>query len=75
MSLPLAEYDEKIGRHLKYIREGADMIVRHVDQMVFRPDFESLAEAEIEKAETWLVTALERVRRAKAEFRKKPVDG
>jgi hypothetical protein len=50
------------------------MVVSHVNQLVFRPDFETLAFDDIERAEKMLQRALARLQRARAEFGSKAVD-
>lgn len=72
--MTLAEYDERIGLHLHAIEAGADMVRSHVEQLVYRPAFDTLAFEHIEKLEGLLGSALEKVRGAKRAFREKPVD-
>lgn len=74
MKLTLAEYDLMIGRHLQFIREGSEMVRRHVDQMKFRPDFDTLAFDAIEQTEVALERALARLREAKIIYLGRPTN-
>ena len=71
MKLTLEQWDEKIRPHLRGIENGADMITRHVNQMMGKPDFETLAHHDLQACETVLAFALERVIRALAEYDRK----
>ena len=69
------EFGYSVSYHLKEIRAGADIIARHVDQMVFRPVFETLARDELGTLQQTLEHALSVVRKAGADYdRKQSVD-
>jgi hypothetical protein len=72
MSLSLAQWDVKVGRHLHGIEAGSEMVERHCRQMEFKPDFETLAFEQIEVAEAALTRSLERLQKAKADYQGKP---
>jgi hypothetical protein len=74
MTLSLAEWDERIGKHLHGIEAGADMCLRHAHQMAFRPDFETLALGDLERAEKTLEAALRKIRSAAMLYRETPPD-
>jgi hypothetical protein len=71
MKLTLEQWDAKIRPHLRGIENGAEMITRHVNQMMGKPDFETLAHHDLQACETVLAIALERVIRALADFERK----
>jgi hypothetical protein len=73
MKLDLAEWDQRIARHLHMIEAGAELCARHVDQMIFRPSFETIAETELVTLENILTTALRRVKQARESYDAKPV--
>lgn len=74
MTLSLEEWDQKVGRHLHLIEVGADMCARHAEQMFLRPNFASIAEADLECADKILTAALEKIRYAQSIYREKPRD-
>ncbi len=71
--LELNEWDHKIKTHLDYISAGAEMIERHIDLLIGRPDFDTIAEHNVDLALLTLSTALRKVEKAKQELRNKPV--
>jgi hypothetical protein len=73
MTRTIHEYDVQVGQHLHEIVAGVEMVKSHVGQLVYRPNFETLAFEEIEDLERLLSNALEKVRGAKRAFREKPV--
>lgn len=74
MTRTIHEYDVQVGQHLHQIVAGADMVKSHVGQLVYRPNFETLAFEEIEDLERLLSAALHRVRDAKRAYQEKPID-
>jgi len=72
MTTTLAEWDEKIAPHLHGISAGANMCARHVGQLVYQPTFETLAFEDLQKLERLLSMALDKVQRARRDFREKP---
>jgi hypothetical protein len=75
MPMPLDQWHEEVSRHLALIEAGADICVRHVEQLPLRPDFRTLAEEELCQCEAALQHALTKVRLAQAIYRDKPVEG
>jgi hypothetical protein len=73
MSMPLAEWDYKIARHLHGIESGAELCARHAGQLVFQPDFTTLALDELDRAEIVLKHALTQIRKAKQAYQEKPI--
>jgi hypothetical protein len=71
MKLTLEQWDAKIRPHLRGIEDGADMITRHVNHLMGKPDFETLAHHDLQCCEAVLANALERVIRALAEYDRK----
>jgi hypothetical protein len=72
--MPLEQWDRDVGLHLRYIVAGTEMIASHVNQIPFRPEFETMAEDQMEFIERLLENKLECVRRARAEFRSKKLE-
>ena len=68
MTLSLSEWDEKIGRHLHYIEAGAEMCARHVSQLIWRPQFETYTVDDLKHVEGCLTLALDKVRKAHADY-------
>lgn len=62
MTLSLERWDYLVGQHLQGISAGAEMCERHAHQMAFRPDFETLALDDLERAEKTIAAALEKIR-------------
>lgn len=73
MHLSLDEWDTKIKHHLAMIEHYAWMCERHVDELIFRPDFETRAAGELGRIEHVLAVALTRVRSAQANYESKEV--
>jgi len=76
---PLQQWYIEVSQHLQEIEHGADMIQRHVDQMVYQPPFDTKAEASISDAIKALGVAHDRIERsfirvcnARRTFREKP---
>jgi hypothetical protein len=69
--MPLDQWRREVSLHLGLIEAGADIILRHVEQLPLRPGFETKANADMELAETVLGDALARVRLARAIYRDK----
>ena len=72
--MSLEEYDHKIGHHLRMIRHHAMAMVVHAEMMARRPEFETLAEDELEKCDAVLALALGKVRYSLQTVREKPID-
>lgn len=62
MSMSLAEWDEKVGRHLHAIEHHADMCERAANCLAFQPEFETIALDELKHAEATLVIALAKIK-------------
>jgi hypothetical protein len=62
-----------MGYHLQMIEAGAEMTARHAGRLFERPDWETLAEDELAKAEKVLADALLRVRAARELYRRKNI--
>lgn len=75
MTLPLAEWDEKIGPHLQGIESGADICLRHVHQLVFRPDFDTIAFDDLVRTEKTLAAALAKIQNAIRLYSEAPPHG
>lgn len=73
--MTLEQWDAEIAPHLHAIEAGAQMVSRHVGQLVYRPVFDTLAADEMAKLEALLAIALDKVRTAQRNFNGKPVDG
>lgn len=71
MSMPLNEWDAKVGYHLHGIEAGAEMCQRHISQMVYAPDFETIAHDDLKTLESFLTTALAKVRKALSDYDQK----
>jgi hypothetical protein len=72
--LSLAEYDFKVGHHIRMLEHHARMMRSHAERMVYQPGFPTLAEEELEKVAAALASATETVCGALATFRSKPID-
>ena len=70
--MTLLDWDVGTGMHLQFIRDGAEMCLRHTEQILLRPAFETLAEADLEQLETTLLEALRTTIRARAKLEGKP---
>jgi hypothetical protein len=64
-----------ISKHLQLIEAGAEMAARHAGRLVAKPNFETLAEDELAKAERILEKALQDVREARAKYGSKDFAG
>jgi hypothetical protein len=74
MPTTLEEFDQQIRPHLHGIEAGAEMCRRHVDQLVYRPTFNTLAFDELQTLEKTLRAALDKVRSVQAAFLRLPQD-
>lgn len=72
-SLTLEQWDRSVGHHLHLIEAGAEMTARHARQLLARPDWETLAQDEMQKTEKVLEGALGVVRAALADYGSKPL--
>lgn len=73
--MTLEEWDKSVGHHLHLIEAGAEMAARHADQLLVRPDWETLAQDELARTERVLENALRTVRAARASYGSKDVAG
>lgn len=73
MPMPLDQWRAEVSHHLDMIEAGADMCVRHVEQLPLRPAFETKAEAELVRCEERLAAALTKVRLARAIYDSKEI--
>jgi hypothetical protein len=71
--MPLDQWCWEIDRHLDRIEAGADMCLRHVEQLPLRPGFESKAEDVMRRCESTLRQALITVRRARQVYQRKEI--
>jgi uncharacterized protein Yka (UPF0111/DUF47 family) len=76
---PLDRWTRDVAHHLHEIEAGADIIERHVDQMLYQPDFETKAEAALSEVARTLANSRDRIERcfirvcnARRAFREKP---
>jgi hypothetical protein len=67
-------YDSSIKPHLTAAHEYAYRAAREISRMPQRPAFFTLAQDELDKAETEASRILEVIRSAKAEFAAKPLE-
>jgi hypothetical protein len=74
MPLTLAEYEFKVGHHIRMLEHHARMMRSHAERMVYQPGFPTLGEEELEKVGAALASASETVRVTLATFRSKPID-
>jgi hypothetical protein len=73
--MSLAEYDEKVKPHLKYIEAGAEMAARHARSLKIRPDFATKAAAQLQETREVLEHALAEIDAAQATYNSKPMEG
>jgi S-methylmethionine-dependent homocysteine/selenocysteine methylase len=73
LPMTLEQWDLAVGHHLEFIEAGAEMAARHSRQLLARPDWETLAEAELAKVEKVLENALQQVRAARASYGSKDI--
>jgi hypothetical protein len=71
--MSLEQWDRTVGHHLHMIEAGAEMAARHADRLLARPDFETLAQDELARAEKILESALRKLREAGASYGSKEV--
>jgi hypothetical protein len=74
--MPLSPEDRwvEIGRHLDLVGAGAEMAERHATMLAARPDFETLAEIDLNRCAAALRLALARIERAQAIYRDKEIE-
>jgi hypothetical protein len=72
--MSLAEYDEKVGRHLHAIEHHADMCDRAAQALVYQPTFRTLALEALLNTEATLTVALTKVQNALRVYREAPPD-
>ena len=73
--LTLEQYDRRVARHLHMIEAGIEVCERHVDQLVFRPNFETICEIDMARVEEVLAQALRRIHDAQRKYYGKKIDG
>lgn len=74
MKLTWEEWQADMHHRLDLIASGADMCALHASRLPLRPDFETIAEADMKRCEAVLEAALARVRVALKTYRAKPVE-
>jgi hypothetical protein len=72
MKPTLEQWDATIRPHLLGIRDGVDICMRHTSHLVYRPDFETLAEEDLAKLEKFFTLALRKIQKARALYEDKP---
>jgi hypothetical protein len=70
--MSLDVWDAKVRPFLERISGGADIVARNSDRLMAMPDFETLAENDLAKAEASLITALLKIKHARAVLEHKP---
>jgi uncharacterized membrane protein YfbV (UPF0208 family) len=73
IAMTLEDWDQKVSPHLQFIEAGAAMAARHARQLVAKPDFDSLAEDELDKAFRVLAAALDQIITARKAYKNAPV--
>lgn len=74
MKMSLEQWNIEVSKHLDLIEAGADIILRHTEQLPLRPDFETLAEDHLKRAEAALDAALDKIHLAQAIYHNKKVE-
>ena len=72
MKLTMEEWDAQMGHHLEFIKAGAEMVWRHTKALNMRPEFQTMAESQIDDAMTLLVKALATLEMSKDKFKELP---
>lgn len=75
MPIALDQWWGTVDHQLDLIEAGARMCARHAEALPARPVFRTLAEDDMRRCQTVLEQALIDVRKARAIYRKKPVEG
>jgi hypothetical protein len=70
----LAQWQDEVQEHLKMIRSGADICLRHVESLPIRPGFVTFAEDDLARVEKTMLEALNTIRLARALFANKAPD-
>lgn len=70
--LTLEQWDVAIKPHLYGIDAGSEMVKRHVEQMMARPEFDAMALDHLFECQRMLETALDRLGRARVIYEGKP---
>ncbi len=70
--MSLDVWDAKVRPFLERISGGADIVARNTDRLMAMPDFETLAEGDLARAEASLITALLKVKHAREVLEHKP---
>lgn len=63
-----------IKDHSYWLKTSASRLVHYIQLLVSRPDYETMAEDEMNEAEKSLLEALEKLREVKAAYQAKPVE-
>lgn len=72
--MTLADWDETVGKNLKFIEAGAEMAARHARMLLCKPDFETKAQEELAMARKVLESALGSIIAAEAVYENKPLE-
>jgi hypothetical protein len=72
MTMPLTEWDDKVGNPLKSIEHHAEMCDRAAQKLVYQPEFRTLALEALLSTEATLSVALTKVRNALRVYREAP---
>ena len=75
MRMDIDTWREQVADHLDKIWAGADIALRHAEQLPIRPGFVTLAEDKLDVCEKALTLALNNIRLARAIYDNKPVEG
>jgi len=70
----LDDWDRLIAPHLQAIEVCASAAARHANELVARPDFETLAEDQLVKAFNTLSAALDKIITARKAYQGKPLE-
>lgn len=71
--MTLDDWDEKMGKHLQLIEQGADIAARHARLLAGKPEFMTLAEGELIVVRSVLESALAKVIEAQRVYEAKEV--
>lgn len=74
MALTLEEFDQRVARHLHMIEAGVELCERHVDQLIFRPSFETICENDLARLEEIMAEAMRRIHDAQRKYYGKKID-
>lgn len=70
----LSYYDSAIKPYLTHARDFANRAAMEISWLPARPAWETLAQAELDKAEAEALGILETIRSAKAQYEAKPLE-